>query len=88
MIKKLWGGGQKITFNNLYEDSLPVEVLIINLTNAEVVVGFYEDNSINNDVYLKPFEIKTFGGLHQALLIILHYTLMLEELMKFIQVLN
>lgn len=60
--KEIMGGGQKITFNNLYEDSLPVEVLIVNLTNAEVVIGFRKDNSINNDVYLKPFEIKTFGG--------------------------
>lgn len=55
-------GGQKITLKNIYEDSLPVEVLIVNLTNAEVVVGFRKDNSINNDVYLKPFEIRTFGN--------------------------
>lgn len=54
-------GGQKVALNNIYEDSLPVEVLIVNLTNAEVVVGFRKDNSINNDVYLKPFEIITFG---------------------------
>lgn len=43
-IIKLWGG-QKITLNNLYEDSLPVEVLIVNLTNADVTVGFKKDSS-------------------------------------------
>lgn len=57
-IIKLWGG-QKITPNSLYEDSLPVEVLIVNLTNADVTVGFKKDSSIGNDVGLKPFEIRT-----------------------------
>lgn len=62
------GGGQKITLNSIYEDSLPVEVLIVNLTNAEVVIGFRKDNSINNDAYLKPFEIKTFSNFISALI--------------------
>lgn len=59
---EILGGGQKIILNNLYEDSLPVEVLIVNLTNAEVVVGFREDNSIIDNIYLNPFEIITFGN--------------------------
>lgn len=54
-------GGQKITLNNLYEDSRSVEVLIVNLTNADVTVGFKRDSSIGDDVGLKPFEIRTFG---------------------------
>lgn len=57
----LGGGGQKIALNSLYEDSLPVEVLIVNLTNAEVTVDFKKDN-ISNTVALKPFEIKTFSS--------------------------
>lgn len=61
-------GGQKIALTNIYEDSLPVEVLIVNLTNAEVVVGFRKDNSINNDIYLRPFEIKTFADFTTSLI--------------------
>lgn len=61
-------GGQKIALNNIYEDSLPVEVLIANLTNAEVVIGFRKDNSINNDFYLKPLEIRTFGNFTTSLI--------------------
>lgn len=65
---KIMGGGQKITLNNLYEDSLPVEVLIVNLTNADVTVGFKKDSSIGNEVGLKPFEIRTFGGFTTSLI--------------------
>lgn len=66
---KIMGGeAQKITLNNLYEDSLPVEVLIVNLTNAVVTVGFKKDSSISNDVGLKPFEIRTFGGFTTSLI--------------------
>lgn len=61
-------GGQKITPNSLYEDSLPVEVLIVNLTNADVTVSFKKDSSIGNDVGLKPFEIRTFGGFTTSLI--------------------
>lgn len=65
---EILGGGQKIALNNIYEDSLPVEVLIVNLTNAEVIIGFRKDNSINDDVYLKPFEIRTFSNFTTSLI--------------------
>lgn len=72
---EILGGRQNVTINNIYEDSLPVEVLIVNLTNAEVVVGFHKDDSINNDAYLKPFEIKTFSNFTSSLInnFVLHF---------------
>lgn len=49
--------------------------MIVNLTNAEVAVAFRKDNSINNDIYLKPFEISTFGNFISSLInnFVLHF---------------
>lgn len=59
---EILGGVQKIATTDIYEDSLPVEVFIVNLTNAEVVVGFCKNNSITDKAYLRPFEIRTFSS--------------------------
>lgn len=56
------GGEQQITLTNLYENSLPKDVFIVNLTNSKCLVAFYYKTDPVAEVNLNSFEVTCEGS--------------------------
>lgn len=62
--KVLSGGGEKINFNDLYENSLPKDVFIVNSTDSKCLVAFYYEIDLVAEINLGPFEATCEGSFY------------------------